>query len=119
MNRRRIPTILVLNKYDAAPPDQTELSELAHCGVPVLAVSARSGQGIGALKEQIISSAAVEEKEPGLVDGLIRPGEVAILVTPIDKAAPKGRLILPQQQTIRDMLEKDALSVVVKENALL
>lgn len=118
LNRRRIPAILVLNKCDTAPPDQAELSDLARFGVPVLAVSARSGQGIGALKEQIISSAAVEEKEPGLVDGLIRPGEVAILVTPIDKAAPKGRLILPQQQTIRDILEKDALSVVVKENAL-
>ena len=87
-------------------------------GVPVLAVSARDGQGIGALKEQIISSAAIEDDEPSLVGGLIRPGEAAVLVTPIDKAAPKGRLILPQQQTIRDLLEKDAISVVVKENGL-
>ena len=119
LNRRRIPAILVINKCDAAPPDQATLSELkARFGVPVVAISAQSGQGVGALKEQIISSAAVEEKEPGLVDGLIRPGEVAVLVTPIDKAAPKWLLILPQQQTIRDLLEKDAISIVVKETAL-
>ncbi len=119
LNRRRIPAILVLNKCDAAPPDQAFLSEMnERFGVPVLAVSARDGQGVGALKEQIISSAAIEDDEPSLVGGLIRPGEVAVLVTPIDKAAPKGRLILPQQQTIRDLLEKDAISVVVKENAL-
>ncbi len=119
LNRRRIPAILVVNKCDAAQPDQTFVSEMkTRFGVPVLAVSAQSGQGVGALKEQIISSAAVEDEEPALVDGLISPGEVAVLVTPIDKAAPKGRLILPQQQTIRDLLEKDAISVVVKENAL-
>ncbi len=119
LNRRRIPAILVVNKCDAAQPDQTFVSEMkTRFGVPVLAVSAQSGQGVGALKEQIISSAAVEDEEPALVDGLISPGEVAVLVTPIDKAAPKGRLILPQQQTIRDLLEKDAISVVVKEIAL-
>ncbi len=119
LNRRRIPAILVVNKCDAAQPDQTFVSEMkTRFGVPVLAVSAQSGQGVGALKEQIISSAAVEDEEPALVDGLISPGEVAVLVTPIDKAAPKGRLILPQQQTIRALLEKDAISVVVKENAL-
>ena len=111
--------VLVLNKCDSAQPDGAALSALsARLGVPVTAVSALTGQGIEALKAQIIQSAQLEDAEPALVSDLIQSGDIVVLVTPIDKAAPKGRLILPQQQTIRDILEADAIAVVAKEHEL-
>ena len=119
LKKRRIPAVLVLNKCDSAQPDGAALSALsARLGVPVTAVSALTGQGIDALKAQIIHSAQLEDAEPALVGDLIQSGDIVVLVTPIDKAAPKGRLILPQQQTIRDILEADAIAVVAKEHEL-
>lgn len=84
----------------------------------VICVSAATGEGIGELKELIASAARTEEPERYIVRDLLAPSDMAVLVVPIDKAAPKGRLILPQQQTIRDILEADAVSVVVKETEL-
>lgn len=78
-------------------------------------VSATERTGIEALKEQIGKLAATEDSKLRIVGDLIHPADFVVLVTPIDKAAPKGRLILPQQQTIRDILEADAVAVVVKE----
>jgi len=119
LKRRRIPAVLILNKCDSAQPDDAALSALsARLGVPVTAVSALTGQGIEKLKAQIIQSAQLEDAEPALVSDLIQSGDIVVLVTPIDKAAPKGRLILPQQQTIRDILEADAIAVVAKEHEL-
>ena len=84
----------------------------------VICVSAATGEGIPELKELIASAARMEEPERYIVRDLLDPSDMAVLVMPIDKAAPKGRLILPQQQTIRDILEADAVSVVVKETEL-
>ena len=84
----------------------------------VICVSAATGEGIPELKELIASAARMEEPERYIVRDLLDPSDMAVLVVPIDKAAPKGRLILPQQQTIRDILEADAVSVVVKETEL-
>ena len=81
-------------------------------------MSAATGEGIYGLKEKIAAVAAAEEPEKYLVRDLLDPSDVAVLVVPIDSAAPKGRLILPQQQTIRDILEAGAISVVVKETEL-
>jgi small GTP-binding protein len=78
-------------------------------------VSAKTGSGIPELKERIASLAKTEEPKLQIVADLVRPGDFVVLVTPIDKAAPRGRLILPQQQTIRDLLEADAAAIVVKE----
>ncbi len=78
-------------------------------------VSATMKTNIEALKEKIASLAATENPKLRIVGDLINPSEFIVLVTPIDKAAPKGRLILPQQQTIRDILEADAVAIVVKE----
>ena len=78
-------------------------------------VSAKTGYQIHELKEQIAGLARQEETKGRIVGDLIRPLDFVVLVVPIDAAAPKGRLILPQQQTIRDILESDATAIVVKE----
>ena len=81
-------------------------------------MSASDGSGIRELKEKIAAAARAEEPEKYIVRDLVSPSDFVILVVPIDKAAPKGRLILPQQQTIRDLLDGNAVSVVVKETEL-
>lgn len=80
--------------------------------------SAATGQNIYELKEKIASLAVTDELKLRLVGDLLEPSDFAILVVPIDKAAPKGRLILPQQQTIRDVLEAGAAAIVLKEDEL-
>ena len=106
---KQIPYCLVYNKCDiaAAPPDSNALQ-----------VSAATGAGIHTLKETIARLALKEGPEPQLVGDLIRPGDFVVLVTPIDESAPKGRLILPQQQVIRDILDHHALSAVVQDTEL-
>lgn len=84
----------------------------------MIAVSALKKQGIYELKETIGRLAALEENEKRLAADLVNPGDFIVLVVPIDSAAPKGRLILPQQQAIRDLLEAGAVSVVVRESEL-
>ena len=84
----------------------------------VYIVSATEKTGIEELKNAISTSLKIEEEKFRVVGDLINPGDIIVLVTPIDKAAPKGRLILPQQQTIRDILESDAIAIVTKEHEL-
>ncbi len=84
-------------------------------GEAVLAVSAKTGYQIQELKDKIAGLAVRREPDRRIVGDLIQPLDFVVLVTPIDDAAPKGRLILPQQQTIRDILESDAVAIVVKE----
>lgn len=125
IRRKNIPYVVALNKKELAGPgtvericrelDLTEESDGLQRLVPV---SAATGEGIFSLKERIAAAAKTEEPERYIVRDLLEPSDIAVLVVPIDKAAPKGRLILPQQQTIRDILEADAVSVVVKENEL-
>lgn len=110
---REIPFILVVNKCDKGMDNDNKIGDMKH-----VCVSAETGMGIEALKKHIIENSGYEDSQPTLVEGLIKVGETAVLVTPIDTAAPKGRLILPQQQTIRDILDKDAMAVVTKENDL-
>jgi [FeFe] hydrogenase H-cluster maturation GTPase HydF len=81
-------------------------------------VSALTGHNIYELKEKIAALAVSGEQNARLIGDLINPSDLVVLVTPIDKAAPKGRLILPQQQVLRDILDSDAAAVVVKENEL-
>ena len=117
---KEIPYVVVLNKKELAPPeaeqDTARFLELAEDHM--IFVSAADGSGIHELKEMIGRIAETEEPEKYLVRDLLAPSDVAVLVVPIDSAAPKGRLILPQQQTIRDILEADAISVVAKETEL-
>ncbi len=108
---KEIPYIVAYNKADLVS-EQRELSENE------IFVSALFKQGIYELKEMIGRSVVMEDERLKIVGDLIQPGDFVALVVPIDSAAPKGRLILPQQQTIRDVLEADATALVVKENGL-
>ena len=109
--QRNLPYVIVFNKADLLPelPPETEHE---------IYVSAESGDGIYALKEKIAALAKSAENDRKIVADLLSPGDTVILVTPIDSAAPKGRLILPQQQTLRELLDSGVLSVVVRESEL-
>jgi [FeFe] hydrogenase H-cluster maturation GTPase HydF len=118
---KKIPYITACTKSDLLRPGDPALAgEFAAAGslafpAPPIPVSAKTGRGIGLLKERIAALAPDKDPKLRIVGDLIHPSDFVILVTPIDKAAPKGRLILPQQQTIRDILEADAAAIVVKE----
>ena len=122
-----IPYAVVLNKSDLAADKDKVTEQLrsrrgaggaAADDSRVMWVSAEDKTNINELKELIASLAPSEDNDRRIVGDLIGPDDLVVLVIPIDKAAPKGRLILPQQQTIRDILESDAAAVVVKENGL-
>ena len=116
---KKIPYVIVMNKADLAGPGAA--SQAALSGTPdehVIWVSAADSRNIHELKELIASLAPAEDGGRRIVGDLIHPSDFVVLVVPIDKAAPKGRLILPQQQTIRDILESDATAIVVKEDEL-
>jgi len=115
IRKHDIPVIVVMNKADVAPG---RLSN-EPAGVPVVYVSALTGEGVDRLREAIIE--AVPESfisAPAIVGDLIDPGDAVLLVVPIDMEAPKGRLILPQVQVIRDLLDSDACAIVVKEREI-
>lgn len=112
---KEIPYLVLMNKADLI--DGREADPSLEEGY-VQYVSATTGEGIEACKEMIGKMVSVEDTKRRIVGDLLEPSDVAVLVVPIDSAAPKGRLILPQQQTIRDILEADATAVVVKESGL-
>jgi [FeFe] hydrogenase H-cluster maturation GTPase HydF len=113
----KVPVIGVLNKKDLYPSTDTdELSRILKA--PVVAVSALTKEGIDALKVAMIKAAPKDWMSTTIVGDLIAPGDTVVLVVPIDLAAPKGRLILPQVQTIRDILDHDAMAYMVKEREL-
>ncbi|MDR1507372.1 MAG: [FeFe] hydrogenase H-cluster maturation GTPase HydF [Treponema sp.] len=112
-----IPCVIAWNKCDLLNEEDAAESPRgpADSSRKEIFVSAKTGGNISGLKECIAALSKTEEPKLRIVADLIRPGDFVVLVTPIDKAAPKGRLILPQQQTIRDVLEADAAAIVVKE----
>lgn len=119
---KEIPYLVVYNKADLLKTkDGNRLSSdnnLNQNTEQFIYASAATGQNIYELKEKIASLAVTDELKLRLVGDLLEPSDFAILVVPIDKAAPKGRLILPQQQTIRDVLEAGAAAIVIKEDEL-
>lgn len=113
---KNIPIIGVLNKIDKLDKTKINISLYEkETGISFVSVSSFTGEGIKELKSAIIKLVPENEDKFKIVGDLISPSDFVILVTPIDKAAPKGRLILPQQQTIRDILESDAMAIVTKE----
>jgi len=116
---RKSPTVVVFNKSDLGAPPAERLAELRARGLKGVETCAREGRGMLELREALIAAAPEEFIEnPAIVGDLVGPGELAVLVVPIDKEAPKGRLILPQVQAIRDLLDADAMCMVVKEREL-
>ncbi len=116
---REIPVLVVFNKSDLFPLRSCMLNSLTAEKLKCLETSALSGIGISELREAILKSAPDDFiNRPSIAADLVGPGESAILVVPIDKEAPKGRLILPQVQTIRDLLDGDSFCTVVKEREL-
>lgn len=119
LEAKKLPAILVLNKADKLSEMQQALATLdalkltKHCFL----VSTQTGSNINALKEAI-AALRPKEQERQLLGDLIKPCDTVILVTPIDSAAPKGRLILPQQQVLRNVLDNKGIGVVVQESEL-
>jgi [FeFe] hydrogenase H-cluster maturation GTPase HydF len=115
--QNKVSVIGVLNKIDLFP--QANPDELSTTfNIPVISVSAVTHKGIDELKLAMIKLAPKDWMSSTIIGDLISPGDTIILVVPIDLAAPKGRLILPQVQTIRDILDHDAMALVVKEREL-
>lgn len=118
---KNIPFVAVLNKTDIAKEDKIKESEKLlkdkYNIENVVSVSAEKKDGIFELKEKIASLNTEKEKST-IISDLVCPGETAVLVVPIDESAPKGRLILPQQQTIRDLLDHNAMAAVTQVTTL-
>jgi len=135
LEKQKVPYIIAMNKVDLQEgyeneempvraeeelvsdepwivPEQRDLKE------KILYVSAMTGYNINLLKNKIAALGKTQLTERRLIGDLIEPGDVIVLVVPIDESAPKGRLILPQQQTIRDILDAGAISVVCKDKEL-
>jgi len=112
-----VPVVGVLNKIDLYPDAEPEEIERA-LGIKVIKVSSVTRSGIESLIEEIVKAVPREMSMPTILGDLINPGDTVVLVVPIDQAAPKGRLILPQVQTIRDILDHEAMALVVKESEL-
>lgn len=119
LQSRKIPVIAVFNKSDIVSPSNDSLKRITEASIPSVQISTMEKKGILEFRQALLDNAPSDYMSnfPILSD-LVGPSEMAILVTPIDKEAPKGRLILPQVQAIRDLLDNDSFSIVVRENQL-
>lgn len=116
---REIPFIVVFNKADVFSENVEITSQLDSIKVKYVSTSATIEMGISDLRQLLLNTAPSDFiNRPSILADLVGPGEAAILVVPIDKEAPKGRLILPQVQSIRDLLDNDSFCMVVKEREL-
>lgn len=119
LQNRRIPVIVDFNKSDLSQPAESLLAQLNEQKIPYVSTVATDGTGVLDLRKALIDAVPADYlNAPTIIGDLVKPGEMVVLVVPIDKEAPKGRLILPQVQTIRDILDSDAYCIVVKEREL-
>jgi [FeFe] hydrogenase H-cluster maturation GTPase HydF len=119
LSKRGTPVIAVFNKIDLIDPSQEIVQDLKLRKIPVVLTAASRGKGLLDLKEALIQAAPEDFMEsPPILGDLVSPGELVVMVVPIDKEAPRGRLILPQVQSIRDALDHDCYCMVVKEREL-
>ncbi len=110
-DKKKIPFVVAYNKSDLFA-DNVTLDD------NTILVSAKNGTNINELKNKIVQAVKVQNENKRVVGDLLKAGDIVVLVTPIDSAAPKGRLILPQQMTIRDILDAGAIPVVTRETEL-
>ncbi len=121
IQKKNIPYLVVLNKCELTEDLNALTNALAVCQADsehIIPVSAEKRIHIQELKDRIASLAPDQDSNRRIVGDLIHPSDFIVLVVPVDKAAPKGRLILPQQQTIRDILDSRAISIVVQDTEL-
>ena len=119
LNKREIPIIVIFNKIDIAAPDQKLIDQLSAKSLPIAQTNLVTSEGLDDVRRLLVEKTPDEFiNNPAIIGDLIGPGKVAVLVVPIDKEAPKGRLIMPQVQTIRDILDSDSYCIVVKEREL-
>lgn len=119
LSSRKIPVVTVFNKVDEAAPEQEIMDRLASMKIRTVRTVAVNSIGILDLRQALLDTAPEDfVNAPTILGDLVGPGEMAVLVVPIDKEAPKGRLILPQVQAIRELLDNDAYCMVVKEREL-
>ncbi|NBH33504.1 [FeFe] hydrogenase H-cluster maturation GTPase HydF [Clostridiaceae bacterium] len=117
--QKQVPYVVVYHKADLLSGEERETcaDRTGKENETVLYVSSKTGSGVEELKN-CLAAMGRKEEEKDLLLGLVKPGDLVVLVTPIDKAAPKGRLILPQQQTIRALLDYGCIAVAVRESEL-
>lgn len=119
LGEKQIPVIVVFNKWDINRPPDRLAQELEEDNIPWVATIADRSEGLGVLREALIRAAPEEfVNTPPIIADLISPGDLVVLVAPIDKEAPRGRLIQPQVQTLRELLDADAQALVVKDQQL-
>jgi len=118
--KRNVPVLVVINKSDIQMPSKHNLSCIESKGCAVVVCSASTGDGIAEVREAMLRIAPGDHLESKrLASDLAKPGDTALLVTPIDKQAPKGRLILPQVMVIRDLLDGGSIPVVCQQDGIL
>lgn len=116
---RKIPAVGVVNKVDLAGYDKAKgFQWQEQLQLKLVEVSAKTGAGIAELKKALIRNAPQDDPGPSLMGDLIRAGDWVVLVIPVDSAAPKGRLILPQQQVLREVLDQGGIAITTKEDRL-
>lgn len=119
LGSRNTPAVVVFNKIDRGEPPAAVVDRLTEKKTPIVRTEATSGRGVLDFRKALLDNAPDEfVNNPTILGDLVGPGEMAVLVVPIDKEAPKGRLIMPQVQSIRDLLDSDAFCMVVKEREL-
>jgi [FeFe] hydrogenase H-cluster maturation GTPase HydF len=119
LKRRNVPVLVVFNKSDLGRPTPELESRLLDKGIRSVQTAVTRGEGVPAVRDALIAAAPDDflAQEP-IIGDLLPESGLAVLVVPIDKEAPKGRIILPQVQTIRDLLDHSQLSLVVREHEL-
>lgn len=119
IKKKNIPLIIVVNKIDLCEVEQEKYTQIIDkFRLPTIKVSSLNKDGIEELKDTIIKHSDMELHNRQIICDVVLPGEMAIMVIPIDNAAPKGRIILPQVQTIRELLDHNSMSLVVQATEL-
>lgn len=114
-----IKVIVLFNKSDVARPDVNLVSGFTEKNIPFVTVSCKTGEGIDDAKKIIVrQGSAIAVEQETIIGDLVKPGDTVLLIVPIDLGAPKGRLILPQVQVIRDILDNNAIAVTAKEKEI-
>lgn len=117
LKRKKIPTIGVINKIDLCMDNCKFIK--ANFNIPFVEISAKEKINILGLKKLLIDNAPIDFEMPTILGDIVQAKDKVVLVAPQDIQAPKGRLILPQVQIIRDILDNDALALTVKDTELL